>query len=186
VQQHVASTVVGLRGVPSVGSNDTSGIAAAAAAAAAADLVIMVVGSDLSLEVEGQDRLSIAFSDAQLALISAVAEAAKGPIVVQVHSGGAMDVAPLLANPKVGAVVHAGQPSVQVPGVGDVLFGRTPDGRAVAPAGRMSQTIYAASYINKVSMFDFGMRPGPSAWPPGVNPGRTYRFLTSTPTLPFG
>ena len=139
VQQHVASAVVGLHGVPSVSSNDTSGIAAAAAAAADADLVIMVVGSDLSLEVEGHDRLSIAFSDAQLALVAAVAVAAKGPIVVQVHSGGAMDVAPLLANAKVGAVVHAGQPSVQVPGVGDILFGRTPDGRAVAPAGRMSQ-----------------------------------------------
>jgi hypothetical protein len=139
VQQHVASAVVGLHGVPSVSSNDTSGIAAAAAAAADADLVIMVVGSDLSLEVEGHDRLSIAFSDAQLALVAAVAAAAKGPIVVQVHSGGAMDVAPLLANAKVGAVVHAGQPSVQVPGVGDILFGRTPDGRAVAPAGRMSQ-----------------------------------------------
>jgi hypothetical protein len=35
-------------------------------------------------------------------------------------------------------------------------------------------------------MFDFGMRPGPSAWPPGTNPGRTYRFFTGTPVLPFG
>ena len=76
------------------------------------------------------------------------------------------------------AVVHAGQPSVQVPGVGDVLFGRTPDGRSVAPAGRMSQTIYPADYVDTVSMFDFGMRPGPSAWPPGTNPGRTHRFFS--------
>ena len=30
------------------------------------------------------------------------------------------------------------------------------------------------------------MRPGPSAWPPGTNPGRTYRFYTGTPVLPFG
>ena len=35
-------------------------------------------------------------------------------------------------------------------------------------------------------MYDFGMRPGPSAWPPGTNPGRTYRFYTGTPVLPFG
>ena len=35
-------------------------------------------------------------------------------------------------------------------------------------------------------MFDFGMRPGPSAWPPGTNPGRTYRFYTGMPVLPFG
>ena len=30
------------------------------------------------------------------------------------------------------------------------------------------------------------MRPGPSAWPPGTNPGRTYRFYTGTPVVPFG
>ena len=52
---------------------------------------------------------------------------------------------------------------------------RTTDGRSVAPAGRMSQMTYPADYVNQVSMFDFNMRPGPSAWPPGSNPGRTYR-----------
>ena len=30
------------------------------------------------------------------------------------------------------------------------------------------------------------MRPGTSPWPPGTNPGRTYRFYTGTPVLPFG
>ena len=50
----------------------------------------------------------------------------------------------------------------------------------------MSQMTYPADYVNQVSMFDFGMRPGPSAWPPGTNPGRTYRFYTGTPVLPFG
>ena len=30
------------------------------------------------------------------------------------------------------------------------------------------------------------MRPGPSVWPPGTNPGRTYRFYTGVPVLPFG
>jgi len=45
---------------------------------------------------------------------------------------------------------------------------------------------YPADYVNQVSMFDFGMRPGPSDWPPGTNPGRTYRFYTGTPVLPFG
>ena len=42
----------------------------------------------------------------------------------------------------------------------------------------MSQMTYPADYVNQVSMLDFGMRPGPSAWPPGTNPGRTYRFYT--------
>ena len=35
-------------------------------------------------------------------------------------------------------------------------------------------------------MFDMGMRPGPSAWPPGTNPGRTHQFYTGTPVWPFG
>jgi hypothetical protein len=30
------------------------------------------------------------------------------------------------------------------------------------------------------------MRPGPSAWPPGNSPGRTYRFSTLTPVFTFG
>jgi len=44
-----------------------------------------------------------------------------------------------LANPKVVGVLVLGQPSVQVTGAADVLFGVTLDGRAVAPAARMSQ-----------------------------------------------
>jgi len=115
-----------------------------------------------------------------------VTAAATGPVVAMVFSGGAMDISPLLANPKIAAVVVCGQPSVQVVGAGDIIFGRTVDGRAVAPAGRMSQTTYPAHYVDDVSMFDFGMRPGPSAWPPGTNPGRTHRFYTGAPVLPFG
>ena len=39
----------------------------------------------------------------------------------------------MLANPKVGAIIHAGQPSVTVSGVGDLVFGKA------VPAGRMIQ-----------------------------------------------
>ena len=107
-------------------------------------------------------------------------------MVALVFSGGAMDITPLLQNPGIVGILLCGQPSVQVVGAGDALFGRTLDGRAVAPAGRMSQMTYPADFVDQVSMFDFGMRPGPSAWPPGTNPGRTYRFYTGTPVLPFG
>ena len=187
IQQHIAGAT-GIRGVPSVGSNDRSGIPAAAAAAAAADLVFLSVGSNLDLESEGNDRTSIAFSDAQQALIAAVLAAVKPgtPVVALVQSGGAMDFTPILSAAGIGAALHLGQPSVQVVGAGDVVFGKTLDGRAVAPAGRMNQQSYPASYTSAVSMFDFGMRPGPSAWPPGTNPGRTYRFYTGTPVIPFG
>lgn len=185
IRQFVSNTR-GMAGVPDVASNDTSGVAIAAAAAAAADLVVLAVGSDLMLEREGMDRTSIDFSDGQKALIAAVAAAGKAKVVAVVFSGGAMDFSCLLANPNVSAVLHVGQPSVQVIGVGDVIFGRTPDGRAVAPAGRLSQMSYPADYVNQVSMFDFGMRPGPSVWPPFSNPGRTYRFFTGKPVLPYG
>ena len=185
LRQHIPSATA-LLGVPSVGSTDQSGIPAAAAAAGAADLVFLSIGSNRDLETEGHDRTSIAFSDAQLALIAAVAAAAKGPVVAIVQSGGAMDVSPLLANPKIGAVLVAGQPSVQIVAAGDIAFGRTLDGRPVAPAARMSQMTDPADYVNQVSMFEFSLRPGASAWPPGTTPGRTYRFYTGTPVVPFG
>ena len=138
IMQHIPSTT-SVKGVPDVGSNDESGVAAAATAAGAADLVVLAIGSDLSLEKEGNDRTSIAFSAGQLALIAAVTAAAKGPVVALVFSGGAMDISPLLNNSKITGVVICGQPSIQVVGAGDVLFGKTLDGRTVAPAGRMSQ-----------------------------------------------
>jgi len=185
IQQFIPSTVA-IKGVPSVSSSNVSGVAAAAAAAAAADAVFLSIGSDLELEAEGNDRKTTAFSGAQLALIAAVAAAAKGPVVAIVQSGGAMDVAPLLANPKIVAVLVCGQPSIQIVAAGDIIFGATPDGRTVSPAARMSQTTYPEAWVGTVSEFDFGMRPGPSAWPPGTNPGRTYRFYTGTPVLPFG
>jgi xylan 1,4-beta-xylosidase len=121
IQQHIASAT-GIKGVPDVGSSNTSGVPAAAAAAAAADLVFLAIGSDLQLEREGHDRLVTNFSTGQLALISAVAAAAKGPVVALVFSGGAMDITPLLNNPQISAVIVCGQPSVQVVGVGDGMF----------------------------------------------------------------
>jgi beta-D-xylosidase 4 len=144
ISQHVAGATA-ITCPPNVGSNDTSGVAAAAAAAANAPLVVLAVGSDLSLEREGHDRLVINISDGQLAMIAAVSAAAKGPVVALVFSGGAMDISPLLANPKISAVLLCLQPSVQVVGAGDVLFGKTLDGRLVAPAGRMSQMTYPAN-----------------------------------------
>lgn len=140
----------GIKGVPSVSSTDQSGIAAAATAAGAADLVIMAIGSDLSLEQEGHDSLTIDISAAQLALVSAVATAAKMPIIVLVFSGGARDVSPLLSNPKVGAIFWVGQPSVQIAAIGDLIFGRTLDGRQYSPAARMNQMTYPANFVNQV------------------------------------
>lgn len=104
-----------------------------------------------------------------------------------------LDLTTLMANPKVGAIVHAGQPSVQQMGIGDVMFG------VKVPAGRTIQTVYPEAYGDEVSIFDFNMRPGPSQFPRpdcsaanvkagtcplGTNPGRTYRFYTGRTVVP--
>merc|ERR1712032_1494660 len=92
----------------------------------------------------------------------------------------------------VGAVLHVGQPSLTILGVGELLFGKT------SPAGRMVQTVYPSTYQDEVSIFDFNMRPGPSAFPRpdcpapyhncklGTNPGRTHRFYTGKAVVPYG
>jgi hypothetical protein len=167
-------------------------IAAAVKVAQDADVVVLVVGSDLSWASEGHDAVNISFSYGQTKLISQVAAAAKRPVVLVTLTAVPLDITEQLANPKIGAILHAGQPSVTTPGVADVLYG------VKVPAGRTIQTILPQSYQNQISIFDFNMRPGPSTWPRpdckvplkqcpnGTNPGRTHRFYTQTPVVPFG
>mmetsp|Transcript_107725 Transcript_107725/g.303479 ORF Transcript_107725/g.303479 Transcript_107725/m.303479 type:complete len:901 (+) Transcript_107725:91-2793(+) len=180
-------------GVPGVTSENRSGIPAAVKLAKDADMVVLGVGTDLSWAAEGHDATNISFTDAQSALIDQVAAAAKKPVVVVVLTATPLDISSLLANPKVGAVLHLGQPSVTVLGVSEVLYGDR------SPAGRTIQTVYESSYQYQISIFDFGMRPGPSPYarpdcsnhdvsqcPKGTNPGRTYRFYTGKAVVPFG
>jgi hypothetical protein len=177
-------------GVPNVLSEDTSGIPAAVAMAAAADTVVLAVGTDLTWAHEEHDATSIRFTAAQLELIEKVAEAAKKPVLVVTMTATPLDLTAVLANPKVGAVLHLGQPSLSVLGAGDVIFGKK------SPAGRTIQTVYPGSYADEVSIFDFNMRPGTSVFPRpdctaapclnGTNPGRTYRFYTGEAVVPFG
>ena len=193
VARHSASAPAYAAGLSSVLSNDTSTIAAAAELGAKAERVVLALGTDLSWAREAHDAdpvRGISLTAAQHELLSRVAAAAKRPVAVVMLTATPLDISKILANPKVGAVVHAGQPALGVRGVGDVLYG------AISPAGRMVQTVYPESYATSVSIFDFNMRPGPSAWPApgcdaqpcpnGTNPGRTYRFYTGTPVVPFG
>ena len=107
-------------------------------------------------------------------------------------TANALDISPILANPDVGAVLHAGVPSMATRGVVDVLFGDA------VPAGRTIATVHdAGAWQGQVSILDMGMRPGPSpfprpdcpahtakgphACPNATNPGRTHRFYTGTP-----
>eukprot|EP00158_Paraphelidium_tribonemae_P010376 Partr_v1_DN5092_c0_g1_i1_m31392 putative beta-d-xylosidase len=169
-----------VQGCTTAGSS-TNGFAAATAAAAGADATVIVAGNDLTQEAEGHDRTIISWPGVQSQFIAAVAAAAKGPVVLVVESGGSIDISAELANPKIGAIIWAGYPG----GGGGDAIARTIFGDSV-PAGRMVTTLYPADYVNQVSLFDMNFRPGPSVWPPGSNPGKTHRFYTGTPVLPFG
>ena len=57
-------------------------------------------------------------------LVAAVSAAAPKPVVVVVMSAVPLDLSSLMKNPRVGAILYVGQPSVQCLGVGDVLFGK--------------------------------------------------------------
>ncbi|KAJ8604330.1 hypothetical protein CTAYLR_002499 [Chrysophaeum taylorii] len=177
-------------GVPSVSSDSLDGIPEAVELAAKARAVVLALGTDLTLAMEGRDAVNITFSAGQLALVEAIA--ATRDVVAVVFTATPLDLRPLLGNPNVTAVLHVGQPSVQTPGIVDVVLGLK------SPAGRLVQTVYPAEYQDAISIFDFSMRPGPSEWPRpdcpppysscrnGTNPGRTYRFYAGTPVLPFG
>merc|ERR1719433_1914992 len=124
--------------------------------AKAADTVVLAMGTDLSWSREGHDATNITFTDAQAELISHVAAASSKPVILVMQTATPLDLSAQLKNDKIGAILHLGQPSVTFLGVSDVLYGR------VSPAGRTIQTIYPASYQDQISIFDFGMRPGPS------------------------
>jgi beta-D-xylosidase 4 len=157
-----------------------SGFAAATAAAQSSDMTVVVVGIDQTIEDEGLDRINITLPGLQNSFIQTVCAAAQGkPCILIVMSGGSQDISAVL--PSVSAAFYAGF----LGGNGalamvDMLFGD------VVPAGRLTQTFFAANFINEVSMFEMNMAPGPSNFPPGNSPGRTYRFYTGKPIFPFG
>merc|ERR1712038_637535 len=191
VSQYIPNTFTA-KGVPNVKSNSTRLIPEAIAMAKTVDTVVMVVGTDLTVAMESKDAVKITFSGGQTNLINQVAAAAKKPIIVVTLTAVPLDISELLSNPKVGAILHAGQPSVTTLGIGDVLFGKK------VPAGRTIQTILPGSYVDTISIFDMGMRPGPSSFPRpdcperpasrcpnAINPGRTHRFYTGSTVIPF-
>jgi len=92
-------------------------------------------------------------------------------------AGGALDLSVPKNLNTVKSILWVGYPG-QSGGdaIAQTIFGE------YSPAGRLPYTLYEADYINKVSMFDMGMRPNAS----NGNPGRSYRFYTGNPVYKFG
>ncbi|XP_051132799.1 beta-xylosidase/alpha-L-arabinofuranosidase 2-like [Andrographis paniculata] len=145
--------------------------------AAGADAVILVMGSDQSIERESQDRVNITLPGKQQLLVSEVAKASKGPVILVIMSGGGMDVQFAKDDPKVTSILWVGFPG-QAGGaaIADVIFGR------YNPSGRLPMTWYPQSYADKVDMTDMHMRADPSRG----YPGRTYRFYKGPTVYAFG
>jgi beta-D-xylosidase 4 len=155
------------------GTNDT-GFSEALSAAKSSDAIFYMGGIDTTVEAEGMDRTSIEWPGNQLDLISQLGALGK-PLVVVQFGGGQVDDTVLLQNSSVNAVVWAGYPGQNGGNaVCDVLTGKK------AAAGRLPVTQYSADYTNEASIFDPTIRPNTSF------PGRTYRWYTGEPVLPFG
>lgn len=145
--------------------------------AAAADATVLVVGADQSVEREGFDRVDLLLPGQQQLLITEVANAAKGPVILVIMSGGGFDVTFAKNNSKITSILWVGYPGEAGGGaIADVVFGK------FNPSGRLPMTWYPQSYVDKVPMTNMNMRPNASTG----YPGRTYRFYTGETVYSFG
>ncbi|CAA9957596.1 Glycoside hydrolase family 3 protein [Pyrenophora teres f. maculata] len=138
------------------------------------DVLIYVGGIDNGVEEEGHDRGYLTWTGPQLDVIGQLAETGK-PVIVVVTGGGQIDSSPLVNNPNISAIMWAGYPGQDGgSAIIDIISGKT------APAGRLPQTQYPASYAAAVSMMNMNLRPGEN------NPGRTYKWYNGSAVFEFG
>lgn len=98
-------------------------------AASQADATVLVMGLDQSIEAETLDRDGLLLPGLQQELVSRVAKASKGPVVLVLMCGGPVDVSFAKNDPKISAILWVGYPG-QAGGaaLAEVLFGATNPG----------------------------------------------------------
>ncbi|XP_057516260.1 probable beta-D-xylosidase 2 [Amaranthus tricolor] len=162
-------------GCADVACNDDRLFGPAISGATQADATVLIMGLDQSIEAEFRDRAGLLLPGRQQELVSKVAKASKGPIVLVLMSGGPIDVSFAKKDPRISAIIWAGYPG-QAGGqaIADVLFGTT------NPGGKLPMTWYPQEYLNNLPMTNMAMRSGPGY------PGRTYRFYQGPVVYPFG
>ncbi|KAF7837749.1 beta-D-xylosidase 1-like [Senna tora] len=146
-------------------------------AARHADATVLVMGLDQSIEAEFRDRVGLLLPGLQQELVSRVARASKGPVVLVLMCGGPVDVTFAKNDPKISAILWVGYPG-QAGGtaIADALFG------TINPGGRLPMTWYPEEYVAKLPMTSMDMRPNAASG----YPGRTYRFYKGPVVFPFG
>ncbi|KAG6438178.1 hypothetical protein SASPL_103115 [Salvia splendens] len=148
----------------------------AVAAAKEMDYVVLVMGLDQNQEKEDHDRVELGLPGQQQSLITAVAAAAKKPVVLVLICGGPVDVGFAKNDPKIGSILWAGYPG-EAGGVAlsQIIFGEH------NPGGKLPMTWYPKNFVN-IPMTDMRMR---SDLKSGY-PGRTYRFYKGPKVFEFG
>ncbi|GAB4838320.1 Endo-1,4-beta-xylanase 2 [Ancistrocladus abbreviatus] len=145
--------------------------------AAAADATVLIMGADQSIEAEGHDRVNLLLPGQQQLLVTEVANASRGPVILVIMSGGGMDISFAKADDKISSILWVGYPGeAGGAALADIIFG------SYNPSGRLPMTWYPESYVDKVPMTNMNMRPDPSTG----YPGRTYRFYTGETVYSFG
>ena len=92
--------------------------------AASADATVIVVGASLAIEAESLDRINILLPGQQQLLVSEVANASKGPVILVIMSGGGMDVSFAKSNDKITSILWVGYPGeAGGAAIADVIFG---------------------------------------------------------------
>ncbi|CAN6858414.1 unnamed protein product [Brassica oleracea] len=111
----------GCAGVACAGNQ---GFGAAEAAARQADATVLVMGLDQSIEAETRDRTGLLLPGYQQNLVTRVAQASRGPVILVLMSGGPVDVSFAKNDPRVAAIIWAGYPG-QAGGaaIADIIFG---------------------------------------------------------------
>ncbi|TYI88139.1 hypothetical protein E1A91_D04G185800v1 [Gossypium mustelinum] len=175
--QKYVSMVTHEAGCRDVKCNNDTFIDLAVQAAANTDAVVLVVGLDQSIEAEGLDRVNLTLPGYQEKLVTDVANAANGKVVLVVMAAGPIDITFARNMRKIGAILWVGYPG-QAGGdaIAQVIFGDH------NPAGRSPFTWYPQEYANKVPMTDMNMRANATT----NFPGRTYRFYTGKTLYEFG
>eukprot|EP00850_Spirogloea_muscicola_P007060 SM000035S13040 [mRNA] locus=s35:66691:73261:+ [translate_table: standard] len=143
---------------------------------ATAAATVLVMGLDATQEREGLDRTSLLLPGFQSKLITTVAAAARGPVILVLLSGGPLDITAHKANKNIDAILWAGYPGeTGGQAIADIIFG------AANPVGRLPMTWYPQGFT-AVQMTDMRLRPDRAT----SYPGRTHRFYTGKVVFPFG
>lgn len=92
--------------------------------AASADATVLIMGADLSIEAESRDRVDLNLPGQQQLLVTEVAKASKGPVILVIMSGGGMDISFAKSDDKITSILWVGYPGeAGGAAIADVIFG---------------------------------------------------------------